>query len=242
MKSLASSVLLKARVAGVFYLATSLAGLYYVFAGNGFIVSGDAAATAKNILTSESLYRLDITANIVAAAAYVVVTLLLYELLKPVSRSISLLAAFFSIIGITSAPLVFVCDSAPLVLLHASQGASASHAAMLQTLAFASLRLSGLGATAGLVFFGLYCALIGYLLFNSGFFPRALGVLMSIAGICYLVNSFATLLAPALAHRLWFVPFGALIGEVALTLWLLVVGINVPKWQERQQTFSIRPD
>jgi len=235
---LASSVLLKARIAGVFYLLTTVAGLFYVFAGNGFIVTGDAIATAKNIVASESFYRLDITANIVAAAAYLVVTLLLYELLKPVSRSLSLLAAFFSIVGIASALLSFVCDSAPLVLLQPALGANASSATTLQTLAFASLKLSGLGTTAGLIFFGIYCLLVGYLLFNSGFFPRALGVLMSIAGICYLINSFATLLAPALAHRLWFIPFGALVGEGALTLWLLIAGINVPKWQERASTAS----
>jgi Domain of unknown function (DUF4386) len=230
---LTSSVLLKARVAGAFYLLTTVAGLFYVFAGNAFIVTGDASAKAKNILASESLYRLDITANIVAAGAYVVVTLLLYELLKPVSRTLSLLAAFFSIVGIASAWIALVCDAAPLVLLHAIQSASASSAATVQTVAFASLKLSGVAATAGLVFFGVYCALVGYLLFNSGFFPRTLGVLMSIAGACYLVNSFATLLAPALAHRLWFIPFGALIGEGAFTLWLLIAGINEPKWHER---------
>lgn len=86
-----------------------------------------------------------------------------------------------------------------------------------------------------LVFFGFYCLLIGYLIFQSTFLPRVLGVLMAIAGLGWL-----TFLWPPLANYLSpyiFAP--GLLGEGALTLWLLVVGVDVQRWKE-QASLPIR--
>lgn len=226
------TIALKARICGLFYLITTVAGLFYIVAGNGFVVEGNAAATAQKILGSESFYRLDITANLVAAMAYVVVIYLLYELLEPVNRGVALLALLFGAIGCVSAEVAILGDAAPLYLARAAQHAGAASAGQLEALGMVALRLSGLELTVGLVFFGVYCLLIGYLLFNSGFFPRTLGVLMAIAGACYLIDSFAALLAPELAHRISLIALGALVGEGALTLWLLIAGVDVPKWQQ----------
>ena len=93
---------LKARIAGVIYL---ICGMAYSFARNDvrgtLVVDGDAAATAHNILAHAPLYRLGFAAEIISAVCYVAVALLLYEILKPVNRSLSLLAAFFSLAGCT---------------------------------------------------------------------------------------------------------------------------------------------
>jgi hypothetical protein len=86
----------------------------------------------------------------------------------------------------------------------------------------------------GLIFFGFECLVLGYLIFRSGYFPRILGVLMQIAGLSYLTNSFALLLAPAFAAKL--VPailLPALIGELSLCLWLLIKGVNAQRWREQ---------
>lgn len=225
----------KARVAAVFYLITIVTAIFseIVVRGN-VVVSNDAAATARNILASELLYRLGFVADLIASASYVVVTAILYDLLKPVSRNVSLLAAFFSLVGIAIGALNALGHLAPLVFLRAAQHVSAFDAGQLQAMALLSLKLHAQGANISLVFFGLYCVLLGYLIFQSGFLPRTVGVLMAIAGCALLVNSFATFLSPPIANALSMYMLGLDgLGELSLTLWLLVMGVNVIKWQER---------
>src|SRR3954454_23947813 len=92
------SSLFKARAAGFFWLMTILTSMFAYVAGGRFVESGDAVVTAANILEHEFLYRLAFAANLIATACYLAVTLLVYELLKAVSRSISALGAFFSLV------------------------------------------------------------------------------------------------------------------------------------------------
>src|SRR5713226_6248057 len=113
--------------------------------GSTMIVRDDAAATATNILASESLYRLGFAADLFAGAAYIGVTVLLYDLLKPVSRSLSLLAAFFGLGGVAIGGAGFLTRLAPLVLLGGGQYSSAFTTSQLQAMAMMSLRLYGLG-------------------------------------------------------------------------------------------------
>jgi Domain of unknown function (DUF4386) len=141
--------------------------------------------------------RSGFAAGLIAGASYIAVMLLLYYLFKPVNRSLSLVAAIFSLAG---------CAIGPLSLfVHA-----ASH-------------------INPLVFFGFYCVLIGYLIFRSTFLPRILGALMAFAGLGWL-----TFLSPPLANHLSpyiFAP--GILGEGALTLWLLAVGVNEQRWKEQ---------
>jgi hypothetical protein len=231
---------LKARTAGAFYLLTTLTGLFaeLVVRGN-LIVSGDAAATARNILASEALYRLGFVADLVGGTAYVVVTLLLYELLKPVSKTISLLAAVFSFIGVAIGGVFALAHLAPLVLLKGAPFLAPFDAAQLQAMAYLSIKLHSLGYDIALVFFGIYEALLGYLIFRSTFFPRALGVLVAIAGLAFLIGSFTIFLFPAAASAVGN-PMLALdgIGELSLMLWLLVMGLDDRKWEEKAHRTS----
>jgi hypothetical protein len=160
----------RARIAGVFYLLTFVAGGYALVAQN------PAGAAA----------------GLVAGICYLAVTLLFYDLFRPVSRWLSALAALVSLAGIVA-------------------GAA------------------GVRSVNPLVFFGGYCLLIGYLIVRSTFLPRVLGALMMCAGLGWL-----TFLSPALSTSLS--PYNlapGIIGEGILTLWLLVVGVHVPKWQEQ---------
>ncbi len=239
-KTLPSGAGRTARFAGFFYLLTTVAGIFaeLVVRGN-VIVSGDAVATARNILASESLYRLGFVADIVGGAAYTVVTLLLYELLKPVNRSLSLLAAFFSLVGIAIGGLAALGHLAPLFLLKGAHYLAAFDTAQLQALALLALKLHAQGYLICLVFFGVYEALLGYLIFRSTFLPRWLGVLVAIAGLAFVTNSFMSFLAPALENVLgsYILALDG-IGELALMLWLLVMGVNVQKWNERAYATS----
>jgi hypothetical protein len=92
------------------------------------------------------------------------------------------------------------------------------------------------GYNISLVFFGFYCLLIGYLIFRSTFLPRVLGVLMAVAGLCYMPYGFATFLSPEFAAGLfpWVMMPGA--GELVLALWLLVIGVNVQRWEEQARS------
>ena len=159
----------KARIAGVFYLLTFLTGGYALFVGG----------------------RWRFVATLIASACYVVVTLLFYYIFKPVSKSLSFLAALFSLTGCFLGAIGSPIDPT--------------------------------------VFFGCYCLLIGYLIVKSLFLPSVLGVLMAFAGLGWL-----TFVSPQLAKFL--IPYNlipGLLGEGALTLWLLVVSLNEPRWKEQ---------
>jgi hypothetical protein len=224
-----------ARLAGLAYLVTIVTGLFAELGVRGnVIVSGDAAATARNVMASEGLWRMGFVADLIGGATYLAVTLLLYELLRPVSRSLSLLAAFFSLVGIAIGGGAALAHLAPLFLLNGAPYLRAFDAQQLQALAYLAIRLHAQAYLIALVFFGFYEVLLGYLIFRSTFFPRVLGILVGVAGLAFLTNSFALGLAPAIGNALngYLLAIDG-VGEIALMLWLLVMGVNVRKWDER---------
>lgn len=102
----------------------------------------------------------------------------------------------------------------------------------LYAIASLSVKAHSYGFGVALIFFGCECLVVGYLIFRSSYLPKTIGVLMQIAGLCYLTNSFALLLAPTFANRLFpVILLPALVGEASLCLWLLVKGVNVEKWK-----------
>jgi Domain of unknown function (DUF4386) len=109
----------------------------------------------------------------------------------------------------------------------------------LQALALAFIRFRTFGFDIALVFFGLHCLILGYLLFRSTFFPRILGVALSIGGLGYLANIFATAISTAIAGHIFpYIMLPAGIAEIALTLWLIIRGVNVPRWKEQASTLQ----
>ena len=224
----------KARTAGLFWLMTTLAGGFAMVVGGRFVVPGDAAATAASILAHETLFRLGVAANLIAGACYVAATLLVYELLKPVNKSLSLLAAFFSLLGCAIGAVSDLFHLAPLVVLGGARYLSVFTVQQLQALALLFLRLQAQAYNVSFVFFGLHCLLIGYLILRSTFLPRIVGALMVCAGLGWLTFSFASLLSPPLARSLYpYIILPGAVGELSLTLWLLVMGVNVQRWKEQ---------
>jgi hypothetical protein len=219
-----------ARMTGVFYLLTMLAGIFAQFFVSGKLVDfGDAAATAANILTHESLFKLSFTVYLVEMACNVVYIALLYELLKPVSRSVSLLAAFLGLVGCVIKTLSRLFYLAPLFVLGGAHYLSVFSLQQRQALALLFLKVNDHGAAIAMAFFGFYAFLTGYLIFKSTFLPRILGVLGELAGLGWLA-----FLSPTLGYRLfpYLAPFGFIVA-VALIVWLLVVGVNEERWKER---------
>ena len=218
----------RARITGVVYLFYFLTAVLGVFFMGGIVVDGDAAATATNLLAHESLFRLGLATGLVATAGYIALTALFYGLFKPVNRSLSLLAAFFSLVGCAILAFASLFQIAPLVVLGGSPYLSVFKVEQLRALALMFLELNTQAGNICVVFFGVYCLLIGYLIFRSTFLPRLLGVLMALAGLGWL-----TFLSPPLANHLS--PYNLVLGflaELALMLGLLARGVIVQRWKE----------
>jgi hypothetical protein len=217
-----------ARFAGLLYLGTIVAGVFaQMFARSPLVVREDAHATAINILAHQDLYRSGLIGDLVMLACYVGVTAIFYAMFRPTGRTLSLAAAGFSMTGIAVLAVDGFFHVAPLHLLGGAPYLQAFSTDQLQALALLSLGLHGDGYDISLVFFGVYCLLLGYLAFRSRLVPRIIGILMAVAGICYLVDSVADLAAPALAARLpsqILIP--TLLGEGGLALWLLIFGLR----------------
>ncbi|MFB3922095.1 MAG: DUF4386 domain-containing protein [Terriglobia bacterium] len=226
---------LYARIGGALYLIIIILGLFgEAYVRSKLIVAGDAAATAANIRSMESLWRLHIAAELVLLMCAVVLLLILYFLLRPVSRELALLAAFFNLVSIGLEAAITLYLLVALFPLGPAEYLKAFQPEQLYALAYLSLRSHGPGFGVSLIFFGCFCLVTGYLIFKSRFLPKAVGILMQVAGLCYLTNSFALILAPSIANRMFptiLVP--AFIGEASLCLWLLVKGVNAERWAEQ---------
>ena len=223
--------LVQARVGGVFYLVIIAAGFFSEgYVRGSLIVSRNADATARNILHSELLYRLGGAAEFVTLSCDVAVALILYNLLRPVNRSLALLAAFFRLVFSAVYATLSLAHFAPLLLLKGA--GTAFTVAQLQALTMLSFKLHALGYNFSLVFFGIHCALVGGLIAYSGIIPRLVGVLLMIAGACYLTNSFAILIVPAFADTLFpYILLPGFAAELSLAVCLLVLGLNASRWR-----------
>jgi len=221
------SPLVIARAAGFLCLLTILMGIFaQMFISARLVVEGDAAATATNILAHTDLFQLGLAAYLIEMACSIAMTGLFYSLFKPVSRNISLLAAFFSLIGIAIKTISRLFYIAPLLVLGGAHYLTVFNAEQLQALALLFLKVNDRGAGISLIFLGFHALLIGCLVIRSTFLPRILGVLGVFGGLGWLV-----FLYPPFADRL-FSYILALLDSAAEILWLLIVGVNVPKWEE----------
>ena len=229
---------LTARITGVFYLITILTGIFAQgFVSERLVVSGDAAATATNILAHSSLFQLGFAVYLVEMACQIAMTALFYDLLKPAGRIVSLLAAFLGFAGCVIKTLSRVFFIAPLIVLGGAHYLSVFSVEQLQALSLLFLKVNDRGAAIALVFFGFYALLTGYLIIRSTFLPRILGVVSVIAGLGWL-----TFLYPPLGYRLFpYVAAFGLLGEASLIFWLLVFGVNEQRWKEQASAAGMRP-
>jgi hypothetical protein len=210
----------RARITGAVYLLfflTAVLGALFTPASPGTIVSNEAA------------FRLGFALTLVSTACYVAVTALFYRLFWPVSRSIALVAAFFGLVGCAVTAFGSLFQLAPLVILRGSLDFGVLGAKQLQALAQMFLDLNTQASSIALVFFGVFLVLTGYLIFRSTFLPRVLAGPIVLAGLGWL-----TFLWPPLAnHLLLYIEVLGFLAELVLMLWLLVVGVNAKRWNER---------
>ncbi len=231
-----------ARFGGLLYLVIIVAGaLGELFIRGTLVVPGDAAATAHNILASESLWRLGIVGDLTMHVCDVFVMWALYMLLRPVSRSLALLNLLLNLIQtavlVANKSTLFV----PLFLLGYAPYLKAFDPAQLQAWSYTAIKMHDYGFGVGLIFFGFVCLVEGYLIRRSRYLPWLIGALMQIAGACYLINSVALLLAPDFEARLFpAILMPCLFAELSLALWLLIKGVNIDEWNSRASENAAR--
>lgn len=220
-----------ARAAGFLYLIIIITGGFAeVFVRGALTVHGDAATTAQNILASEQMYRFGFVADLVCLICGTFLSLIFYILFKPVNKQLSLLALIFSITAGAVMAVNLLNQQAPLLLLHSSSYLKAFTIEQLQTQSLFYLNLQSQGYNITLFLFAFYFPIIGYLVYKSNFLPRILGVIYTLAGVGYLINSLAWFLFPHLAAYLFpWVLVPAFIGEVSMSVWLITKGVNPQK-------------
>lgn len=224
-----------ARICGGLYLYIIVAGLFAeMFVRSKLVVAGNAAATASNIMANERLFRIGLSGELLHLAADVGVAALLYGLLRPVDRTVAVLATLMRLAAAIILAVASISHFVALRLLAGAAYLNAFPADQRQSLALLALRLHGDGYAICLVFFGFACLALGYLIFRSGYLPRSIGVLMAIAGACYLFNSFVRFLAPTAASVIFqVILLPVFVAELSLAVWLVVKGVDAARWQAR---------
>ncbi len=223
-----------ARIGGLAYLFIIIAGACgELFIRNTLLVQGNPATTANNIAASPMLWRIGITGDLLMHVCDMIVAIVYYKLLRPVNKDLALLAVFFGLIQ-TAVLVANKMNMMMPLLLENADYLKAFTPEQLQAWTYLSVKAHGYGFGIGLIFFGFECLIDGYLIFKTGYLPKVLGVMIQIAGLCYLINSFAVILAPKLANQLspaiLLPPF---VGELSICLWLIFKGVNLNKWNER---------
>ena len=230
----ASSPSRYARFGGALYLVIILLGGFSEGFVNSKLMASTAAATAQLILAAPSLWRLGTAANLVVVVCAVPLLWIEFQLLRPVSRSLALLALLLNGVSLAVEAVSKIFQLLVLPILQSPDYVQAWGSGRVALLANLALKLHDIAFNIALVFFGLTCLVNGYLIIKSGFLPKVLGILMQVAGAAYLVGCLAALFAPALADQL--IPgvlLPPLVGELSLCLWLLIKGIDDARWQER---------
>jgi hypothetical protein len=220
-----------ARIAGALFLLSFVAGGFgEAYVPSRLVVSADAAATARNIVESARLFRLGFAGYLVEALCDVGLTWILYVLLRPVHRDLALLAAFFRLISTAGFAMAEVLYFGAIRILGGADYLKTFSPDQLNTLALLSVKVSAFGQGVFSLFYGVASVLLGYLIFRSSFLPRVLGVLLALGGLGFVTSTVLSVLAPAYASPLFMFP--TVVAGLLLTLWLLVKGVDVSKWQE----------
>ncbi len=216
-----------ARLAGLFEVLEGVFAAPQVMVVPAFIVTGNAAATANNIVDGEPLFRGAAAASLFDVVLHVAWGVLLYEILRVVNRTVALLAMSLLVIGCALQAVAGVLLLAPIAVLSGRGSLTAFTPEQVQTLAFVALRWNAYAYDIFLAFFGFWLIATGYLIYRSTFMPRIIGVLLIIDGL-----GWSTFLSPPLGSTLFpFVAVGSGLGELPLIAWLLIKGVNVERWK-----------
>jgi hypothetical protein len=214
-----------ARQAGLLYLGLSiLAMISYFYLRPRFVISGDPATTARNILANEQLYRAGILIDVAAQLLFVLVVVALYRLFIDVDRTQTRVMVALVATGIAAQFATFAFNVAPLVFLSGADHLSAFSRAQLESLAYASLSIGGREGQLLTSIWGLWLFPFALLTMKSGFLPKFLGILLILSGAAYVVSFVIGLVFPAAVATVYPFALPLYFGELIVVLWLAIMG------------------
>ena len=224
-----------ARFAGVLYLIITVAAIIaHQYVPSTLIVPNDPAATASNIAASETLFRIGgVGSELVILLSEIVLAVVLYVLLKPVNKTLSLIAAASRLAMTTIHGLNLLNYYFILLLVGGAGYATAFEPNQVNALVSLFLDAHHYGFTIGIAFLTIHVFVLGYLIIKSGYFPTILGILFLAAGVGYLVDSFALLLSTGYDTTPIFLAIPIALAEIAFPVWLLIKGVNVEVWKKQ---------
>jgi hypothetical protein len=218
-----------ARFAGILYLAFIVLFAFSTLIQNKSIMGNDAAATARNIAASPLMFRIGYMGEIVATLLFLWTAWALYVLLRPVGKNLALLFVLFNLAGVAVESVCTLVRLGTLTLLGGPGYLNAFKPDQLQALLMLSLHLSGSGGLITTLFYGAWLFPLAYLVFQSGFLPRILGVLLFLDGLSMMICFIQIGFFPA--YKKWTYPLFPVmfIAEFGLALWLIVKGVKEQK-------------
>lgn len=216
-------------MAGFFYFMYVVITIPSNMYRDSFIVLGDAAATAHNIMASEWLFRLSFVGDLLSAVFFLLAAWALYVLLKSVNKDLALLFLLLNLGGVAVYSINLLNQFAALLLLSGADYLNVFQADQLQALAMFLLNLRQNGYWISNLFFGVWLFPLGYLVFKSGFLPRILGIVMMIHFVGWLMTFLQFFFFPGFGVIVYLTGTLGFISEVGLTLWLLIMGAKDQK-------------
>jgi hypothetical protein len=193
------------------------------------IVAGDATTTASNIMANESLFRMSIVGSLITQLIHIVVVLVLYKLFKTVNKDHALLLVVLGLVGVPISMLNTLNQVAALLLASGADYLKAFSSEQLQALMMFFLNMNEQGIFIATIFWGLWLLPLGYLIYNSGYFPKILGVLMILAGIGYTLEPFVRFLLPNFTAIILPVLYLLVMGEIIFMGWVVLKGAKIPE-------------
>ena len=220
-----------ARIAGFCYLIVIATGLFSeVCVRQSLRVSNDALATAYNIQTNEMLFRWGFVADLINFVVGIPTIVIIYHFFKKSNKILLQIALAFVIIQTAIIAVNLLNQITPLLVLGNDAYLNTFQPDQLATLSLLSLNIQSQGYGIGLVFFGFYCILIGSIIYKSKAIPKIIGILYALAGLCYLISNFTMFLSKGFENPYFiYLAIPIFIGELALCLWLLIMGIDTSK-------------
>jgi len=233
MEDKMKSIQKTARIAGILtLLIVVFAPFSMIYVPTTLVVPGDATTTANNIMASDGLFRLGMASDSIVFLIEIVLTVLLYVLLKPVNKTLSLVAAFSRLAMTVIQGINLLNHFFVLLLLGGASYLKVFAPDQLHALVMMFLNAHETVVFIWGLFFSLHLFVFGYLVYKSGYLPKFLGILLLIVAFCYLIQDFGNILFPQ--YKALFTSIGSLAFlEIAFPLWLLIKGVNVEQWQKR---------
>jgi hypothetical protein len=226
-----------AKYAGLLYLLIAISGGFSIgYMPSVIVVAGDPATTAQNMMDNLGLFRLGILGDIVVLLLEIVLTVILYQLTKPVNQTIAMIALFSRLAMSIVMGLNLLNYLIPFHLLNGADNLSAFELDELQSLSMVFLEAHQYGVYIWGLFFGLHLIALGYLVFKSKYFPKVLGVMMGIGSLGYLLESIGEITLTnneVLSTLIIAFLVIATVGELSFTFWLLIKGVNIEEWAKQ---------